>query len=472
MRRLALLSAIFLAAAMLPAQNPAEQRYPSMPGIPGLNRGKKQPKKDAKDAQPTHALTGTLRRIDSGLITITADDTRNITAKRSATTKFLNKGQVLPADSLKPGARIHMDATQDDEGYFYAVVVSLEREGTERERAIASDPVQVSMRLPGEADKEERPVIRRGDTADEPGKEAENTTPERVRPMTDKPLDESDPGRPRQQRGKRDGPAAASNAPEKKTGEWKAAPSYSAETAGNPAGKDPAEAIDPLVGKARKAVSAYTTSLPNYYCQQLTARFVSTVRPANWRAQDVLSAALIFENGKERYTGLTINGKPAKKDMEQLSGSWSTGEFGTVIADLFSPSTDARFRQVRATSISGRDAILYDFDVELENSHWQINLPGQFFKPAYKGSVWLDRETAQVLRIEMQAFRMPKEFPLSAVESAVDYQFLRLGDRQFLLPIHAENLTCIRGTSDCSRNVIDFRNYHKFEGQSTITFDD
>jgi hypothetical protein len=33
-------------------------------------------------------------------------------------------------------------------------------------------------------------------------------------------------------------------------------------------------------------------------------------------------------------------------------------------------------------------------------------------------------------------------------------------------------LTCERGTNNCSKNVIDFRNYHKFEGESTIKYGD
>ncbi len=71
----------------------------------------------------------------------------------------------------------------------------------------------------------------------------------------------------------------------------------------------------------------------------------------------------------------------------------------------------------------------------------------------------------------MEAVQLPKEFPLDKVESATDYQFVRIGDREFLLPIHAEVLSCQRGSSNCSRNVIDFRNYHKYAGEATITFD-
>jgi hypothetical protein len=56
------------------------------------------------------------------------------------------------------------------------------------------------------------------------------------------------------------------------------------------------------------------------------------------------------------------------------------------------------------------------------------------------------------------------------VESATDYEFVRFADRQFLVPVHAETLSCERGTDNCGRNTIDFRNYHKYSGESSIIF--
>jgi hypothetical protein len=46
-----------------------------------------------------------------------------------------------------------------------------------------------------------------------------------------------------------------------------------------------------------------------------------------------------------------------------------------------------------------------------------------------------------------------------------------IGDRKFLLPVHSEALSCERGTRQCSRNTIDFRNYKKFDSSSDITFE-
>jgi hypothetical protein len=92
--------------------------------------------------------------------------------------------------------------------------------------------------------------------------------------------------------------------------------------------------------------------------------------------------------------------------------------------------------------------------------------------PPYKGSVWIDPKTARVMRIEMQAHGFPSVFPADHVESATDYQYIRLGDaKQYLLPVHAETLNCQRGSDICTRNTIDFRNYRKYSGESTITFE-
>jgi hypothetical protein len=400
---------------------------PSIPGIGFPRRGgKKKPAEKKEDTNAPHLekLSGLLRKIDESSITLTAPDTRTITARRSEKTKFFRKDEPAGADVFKPGDHIRVEATRDDEGFFYAVSVYLDSEGTAEERVSASEPAAISTQASENQD-EARPVLRRGKPT--PRTSADGKEPEKEAPA--------------------------------KPGDWHPAPTLA--TAQAPE--------DPKIGKIREAVSTYTQSLPNYYCQQQMARFQSSSTPANWRAIDVVSASVVFEDGKEQYHDLTINGKPVKKGIEELSGSWSTGEFGTVIADLFSPSTAADFRLIRHGTIAGRDADVYDFEVEQEHSHWSIQVASQTLQPGYKGSVWVDAATARVLRVEMQARKMPKEFPLDTVESAVDYQFVRMGSQEFLLPVHAETLTCIRGTSGCNRNVIDFRNYHHYTGQSKIT---
>jgi hypothetical protein len=166
-----------------------------------------------------------------------------------------------------------------------------------------------------------------------------------------------------------------------------------------------------------------------------------------------------------------VNGKP-KNSLEETGGAWSTGEFGSLLIDLFSPATAADFIYRRDTRVNGVSVKAYDFSVIRERSHWSIKMGAQSYNPAYSGTLWIDPKTSRVMRIEIQGKGFPSSFPADTAESAVDYQYIRLGDaRQYLLPIHAETLTCQRGTSACAKNVIDFRNYHKYAGESNITFE-
>jgi hypothetical protein len=230
---------------------------------------------------------------------------------------------------------------------------------------------------------------------------------------------------------------------------------------------------DPVIRKAAESALEFTESLPNYVCREVIARYSSQTSPARWQPIDVLTADVVYEDQKEDYRNLAVDGKPVKKPIEETDGAWSTGEFGTVLMALFSPASNTEFRFRANSRASGIPAREYSYEIARENSHWTVRQGSQSYQAAYGGSVWIEPATGRVLRIEMQAKGLPADFPADHVESATDYDYIRLGGtRQYLLPSHAEVLMCQRGTNNCSKNTIDFRNYHKYEGQSTITFGD
>lgn len=230
---------------------------------------------------------------------------------------------------------------------------------------------------------------------------------------------------------------------------------------------------DPVILAAREAAFNFTESLPNYVVKQYTTRYATDVARGNhtsWQALDVVTADVVSEGGKESYKNILVNGKPPRDSIEK-TGSWSTGEFVTILMNLLAPQTDADFHNKRSTTIVNRAAFKYDFSVEQANSNWQITASSDSYRPAYTGTIWIDKENSRVLRIEMSAKNMPRAFPLDTVESALDYDYVMISEQKFLLPAHSETLSCTRGSSDCSRNVIEFRNYRKFNSDSTIRFD-
>jgi hypothetical protein len=230
---------------------------------------------------------------------------------------------------------------------------------------------------------------------------------------------------------------------------------------------------DPVIDQAREAAFAFTETLPNYIVKQYTTRYQSNSARrggTQWQELDIVTADVVAENGKETYKNVLVNGK-ASRNVED-TGSWSEGEFASTLQAILSPASDALFVNKRATTIVNRPAWRYDYTIEQPRSSWQVEAGGSRFRPAYGGAIWIDKETNRVLRIEMSARKVPAEFPLDQVESTVDYDFVLIGDKKFLLPVHSEALSCERGTSECARNVIDFRNYKKYGSDSSVTFDD
>jgi hypothetical protein len=230
---------------------------------------------------------------------------------------------------------------------------------------------------------------------------------------------------------------------------------------------------DPVIQGAREAASQFTESLPNYVVKQFTTRYQTDAAHGNrtsWQALDIVTADVACENGKESYKNILVNGKPPHDDIEK-TGSWSSGEFATVLQGILAPYTDADFHNKRSTTINSHAAFRYDYTVDQPRSGWHVYASSESYVPGYTGSIWIDKDNFRVLRIEMSAVNMPKSFALDAVESAVDYDYVMISDQKYLLPTHSEALSCMRGTSECTRNVIEFRNYKKFGADTSITFD-
>ena len=223
----------------------------------------------------------------------------------------------------------------------------------------------------------------------------------------------------------------------------------------------------PLIERARVAALQFSQKLPNFICQEFMSRFAQQGRGEKV-PQDIVSAEIIYEDGQETYRNVKINNRLTNKPLTEIDGAWSTGEFASALLDLFDPASQAHFSSGRASATSGLPAQVYDFQVQAANSHWKLEVGPQTVVTDYTGSVWVDPSTARVLRIETQARNIPSDFPIDTVESAIDYSDVMIEGKSFLLPVHAESLGCQRGSSFCTHNIIDFRNYHEFKASGKV----
>ncbi len=437
---------------------------------------------------------GKLKRMDNKSITLTLGDYRELEFRRNDKTRFFKNGDEIKSPKFNVGDQISVEGPEDPDGSLTAVNVYWEKAGSPESAKSGKNDDVVDTWAKDEPAKDTKGAKDTKNPAKDDAKDASGnpiaTAPEASAEKAPPPSrpDPDDPGPPRLTRGKvADARRERAAEPPAEVAAAAPAPHVTENPPVQPAAPPSPPVVrrsadedtipmarrhdDPLVRKASDAALDFTETLPSYVCQEMMSRYQSSSHPADWQPIDVITTNLVYDNGKEDYRDIAVNGKPIKKRMEEMSGAWSTGEFGTVLIDLFSPATAADFHFRKDSRASGVDAKVYDFDVSREHSHWNVHIGAQTYRPAYRGSVWIDPQTARVLRIEMQAYGFPEEFPTDHVESATDYQYVRLGDlRQYLLPVHAETLTCQRGSNNCSRNSIDFRNYHKYTGESEITF--
>lgn len=228
---------------------------------------------------------------------------------------------------------------------------------------------------------------------------------------------------------------------------------------------------DDMIERAREAANAYDETLPDFICSQQTLRSTSNQRVPNWKARDRVEVDLFYIGRKEEYKNIRINGKLQKDDAPEKSGQWSTGDFGSILVDLMGPATNAKFTKRGHDVIAGIDSAVYDYTVEKPNSHWEVRY-GPPIRPAYKGAIWVDLQSGRIMRIELKARDLEPEYPLDVVELIVQYGYIKIAGQEYLLPTESENLTCLRGSYECSRNQIQYRNYRKFGAESTITTTD
>lgn len=222
-----------------------------------------------------------------------------------------------------------------------------------------------------------------------------------------------------------------------------------------------------LVEAAAESAFAFTENLPNFVCDQITWRHQSETRNPSWKPQDRVENELVFFDGKEEYRNIRIGGKPLKKGSPMDSGTWSMGEFGTVLVDIYHPRTDATFKYRAESTAAGLKARVYDVTVKQPNSHWKVVYDQTIF-PGYVGAVWIDPVSKRTLRIEMQAKNMPADFKLDHLELAMDYGWVTISGQKYLLPVKSENVSCFRGTYTCTKNEIEFKNYRKFTAESQV----
>ncbi len=208
--------------------------------------------------------------------------------------------------------------------------------------------------------------------------------------------------------------------------------------------------IEEVIAKARQ----YTKELPNFACVQVTRKNVDpTGTSRQWKLTETVHEELVYKDGKEEYTE---SGK--KSGGERPNGLIPSSEFGEVISWIFDPKASAEFQWSKSDSLRGHRVQTIAYSVKAGNSQLMIGKKSPFRAP-FAGLIEVDAETASILKINVVAYGLPKNSPISAVSKEFHYDFTKIGDHFYLLPLKAD-LQSKEGKA-LLWNEVEFREYHK-----------
>ncbi len=243
--------------------------------------------------------------------------------------------------------------------------------------------------------------------------------------------------------------------------------------------------------KARRKALQYSEELPDFTCLQSTKRhrkgggsnvFTTNPHSLEWIPVDQYVDELVYVNHREEYKRLELEkGSGYTGFAGPMLGASTAGEFGSTLNALFDSSTRADFKMEGTAKIEGRKAIKAKFKVSRENSKldlkWQRDFnPLRSHAVGYQGYCWIDLETLQTVRLELETLDVAPDFPISKASWIIAYKLWDIAGRQNWLPASAEFHQWTAGSRElpaeaqfCEfRNIMKFDHYRKYETEVNI----
>jgi len=268
-------------------------------------------------------------------------------------------------------------------------------------------------------------------------------------------------------------------------------PTYSPATAPQPAVGSGAASIGPkktfpppdsvkqreMLDQITQYAENYTQNLPNFLCTRVDRRYVDPNYTANggdhWHIINTLTAKVSYSDGQEKTETVLINSQPIVGNFDAKKvggGTVSTGEFGSMMAEVFDQKSQAQFNWDHWGNLDGRLMAVYNYFIDSGHSSYSIDYNGeQRIITAYRGLVYADPYTGVVYRIKFEAVDIPSSFPVQSASEILDYDQVDINNNKYICPLRAQLF--LRSGRQRTKNDIEFRLYRKFGTESSITYE-
>lgn len=208
----------------------------------------------------------------------------------------------------------------------------------------------------------------------------------------------------------------------------------------------------------------YSKELPAFTCEMVTRRNVDpTGSRQHWKITETVHEELTFSGNKEGYKTLSSNGK--KGGDNRPTGAVSASDFTNLMSWIFDPKSQAELTWSNWDSVRGHRVHAIGVKIKADHSQFTVGKGKGQITAGLLGLAYADSDTGSIMRIAVVGTDVPAKYPVQSVTMDLQYDFAKIGDHYFLLPLKAE--TQSKEGKTLIWNEVDFRDYRAAGARAT-----
>jgi hypothetical protein len=219
----------------------------------------------------------------------------------------------------------------------------------------------------------------------------------------------------------------------------------------------------------RTKVAEHLSRLPNYTCHEAINRVVQSLNGSGGTYGDRVDLEVAFV-GKRELFARSGESQFQEQSIRNLvpNGTIGNGVFATHAKLLFLDDA-AVFHYIGIVNKDHHKTHRYDFRVPEEKSVFFVKHDSAQGVVGYRGSIWADVDTLDLVRIEIKVDHIPASIGLRYVAEKIRYGMVRIRDSDVLLADHAE-IETYDSTGIHTLDGFKLENCREFTAESSVRF--
>jgi len=251
-----------------------------------------------------------------------------------------------------------------------------------------------------------------------------------------------------------------------------------------------------LAGAVRRWSGAYLAALPDFICTRTVRQFhnytiqktryghaeagyrdekMVAVADDRWHMAGSFAGEIRCVGGHESFRLTAVDDERPRGTLEELGRGFSWGDVGGLMREILDPGSAAALDWDRWEVLRGRRMAVFRYTVDavhtryLYRRHTDRNAAAAELTMAHHGLVYADPRTGAVGRLVLYASGRFEGAPPTAVGEVLDYAEVTIAGNDHALPVRALTYSNTQGYE--LREEIEYRDYRKFESESTVKFE-